>query len=62
MLWCNFTDGIPYDGVATSTVVSIHLSVTIIFSILATGGIVFAIVCAILSLNFRKKKWVWFYL
>ena len=48
-------DGIPYDGVATETVVSTHVSVTTIFIILATCGIVFATVCVVLNIFFRKK-------
>ena len=38
--------------------VSVHLSVTVIFSILATAGIAFAVVCLIFNCIFRNRKYV----
>ena len=35
-----------------------YLSLTVIFSILATAGIVFAVACLAFNFIFRKKKWV----
>ena len=52
-------DGVPYDGVPTKKLVSIHPSLTVIFSILATCGIVFAVVCLFLNIHFRNKRWEW---
>ena len=49
---------IPYDGVPTEEVVSVHLSLTVIFSILATAGIAFGVVCLAFNFIFRNKKWV----
>ena len=37
---------------------SVHLSVTVIFSILATAGIAFAVVCLIFNFTFRNRKYV----
>ena len=47
---------IPYDGVPTEKEVSVDLSLTVIFSILATAGIVFAVACLVFNFIFRKKK------
>ncbi len=49
-------EGVPYDGVPLNFTVSVHLSVTVTFSILATFGIVFAIICLILNIAYRKTK------
>ena len=48
----------PYDGVPTEKEVSVDLSLTVIFSILATAGIVFAVTCLAFNFIFRNKKWV----
>ena len=47
---------IPYDGVPTEKEVSVDLSLTVIFSVLATAGIVFAVVCLVFNFIFRDKK------
>ena len=47
---------IPYDGVPWEQVVSLHLSVTVIFSILATAGIAFAVACLTFNCMFRNRK------
>ena len=39
-------------------VVSVRLSLTVIFSILATAGIAFAVACLIFNCMFRNKKYV----
>ena len=49
-------DGVPYDGVPMESIVSLHVSLTVIFSVLATCGIVFALVCITLNTHFRDKK------
>ena len=49
---------IPYDGVPLEQVVSVHLSVTVIFSVLATAGITFAVACLIFNFIFRNRKYV----
>ena len=48
----------PYDGVPLEEVVSVHLSLTVIFSILATAGIAFAVACLIFNWIFRNRKYV----
>ena len=49
-------DLIPYDGVPTEKEVSVNLSLTVIFSILATAGIVFGVVCLVFNFIFKDKK------
>ena len=51
-----FPDGIPYDGVPIEVVVTVGLSVTVIFLFLATAGIVFAVACLVFNFIFRNKK------
>ena len=53
---CLSVDGVPYDGVPIEKIVSLHVSLTVIFSILATSGIIFAVVCVVLNTHFRDKK------
>ena len=45
----------PYDGVPTEEVVSVDLSLTVIFSVLATAGIVFGVACLVFNFIFRNK-------
>ena len=47
---------IPYDGVPLQEQVSVDLSLTIVFAILATAGIVFAVACFAFNCIFRNKK------
>ena len=47
---------IPYDGVPTEEVVSVDLSLTVLFSVLATAGIAFGVVCLVFNFIFRDKK------
>ena len=47
---------VSYDGVPTEKDVSVDLSLTVIFSILATAGIVFAVTCLVFNFIFRDKK------
>ena len=47
---------IPYDGVPEEKEVSVDLSLTVIFFILATAGIVFAVACLVFNFLFRNKK------
>ena len=51
-----YTDGIPYDGVPINQIVSIHVAVSVIFFVLATVGIAFAVFCIIFNFIFRNKK------
>ena len=39
-------------------VLSVHLSLTVIFSILATAGIAFAVACLIFNFMFRNRRCV----
>ena len=47
---------VPYDGVPTEKEVSVDPSLTVIFSILATAGITFGVVCLVFNFIFREKK------
>lgn len=49
---------IPYDGVVLTEQATVDISVTIIFAILASGGLVFAAFCLVFNFIFRKKKQV----
>ena len=60
LVYTHPTDGlIPYDGVPVEEDVSVTLSVTVIFFILSSAGIVFAIVCLIFNFIFRNRKWAY---
>ena len=56
------SDGIPYDGIPIEEVVTVSVVATVIYIILATAGIIFAAICILFTLIFRKKKQVfnWF--
>ena len=56
MLQNYFTDGVPYDGVPEDKVERIHSSITVIFCLLSTCGIVFAISCMLFNFKYRNKK------
>ena len=47
--------GIPYDGVPNEEVVSVSLGLAVVFFILATAGILFALACIIFNFVYRKK-------
>ena len=47
---------VPYDGVPLEEDVSVDLPLTIIFSILATAGIAFAVACLSFNCIFMNKK------
>ena len=52
----NNTDGVPYDGVPQNFVERIHTAVTVVFCLLSTAGIVFAIACLYYNFLYRDKK------
>lgn len=54
----SITDGVPYDGVPENEVVTVHTSVTVIFVLMATAGLIFTILCLIFNFVFRKRKLV----
>jgi len=51
-----FIDGVPYDGVPIEIIIAEHISVTVIFYLLAISGIIFSVTCGGLHIYFRKKK------
>ena len=48
--------GIPNDGIAIEEVVTVSLSLTVVYVILATAGIVFAVLCLSFNLLYKQKK------
>ena len=48
-------DGIPNDGVPIEDVVTVSLGITVVYTILAVVGIVFAIGCLLFNLVFRQR-------
>ena len=51
-------DGIPNDGNPIPEVVTVALGLTVVYLILAVAGVVFATVCLVFTLVFRKRKLV----
>ena len=54
--YLSLTDDIPHDGAPEEVVVTNHISATVIFISLATGGLTFTLVCLTFNFIFRKKK------
>ena len=48
--------GIPYDGKPTEITRTVDISLTVIFIVLSTVGIIFAIICLIFNFVFRERK------
>jgi hypothetical protein len=48
--------GTPYDGRPVEIIEAVNISLTVIFIVLATAGIVLAIVCLIFNFIFRERK------
>ena len=48
----------PYDGVPVEKNVTVSIAVTVLFSVLATAGIILAIFCLIFNIAFRNEKFV----
>lgn len=49
-------DIIPYDGVPLEEVVTISIYITVVYSILAAAGILFAVVCLAFICTLRTRK------
>ena len=50
------TDGIPNDGIPIEEVVTVALPLTVVFAVLATAGLLFAVVCLAFNFAFRKRR------
>ena len=48
--------GVPYDGVPVVEVITTHVGLSVIYIIICTGGIIFAVICFIFNFMFRTKK------
>ena len=53
-----FLDGVPQDGVRINTTVTIHVATTVIFTVLASSGIAFTVICLVFNCYFRNKMYV----
>ena len=49
--------GIPYDGSRVPIERHVSTEVTVVLSILATGGIAFSVVCLFFNFAFRNRKY-----
>ena len=49
---------VPYDGVPEKKIETVHISVTVVFIVLACCGMVFAVVCITFNFVYRKSKYV----
>jgi hypothetical protein len=49
-------DGIPYDGTPVEIIETVDISLTVIFTVLSTIGIVFTIVCLAFNFIFKDRK------
>ena len=50
------SDGTPTDGVPIVNIVTVALPISVLYTILAFGGIVFAVACMIFNYIHREKK------
>ncbi|CAI8020636.1 Gamma-aminobutyric acid type B receptor subunit 1 [Geodia barretti] len=52
----HFPEGIPNDGMAIEDVVTVSVALTVVYVILATAGLVFAVACILFNIIFREKR------
>jgi len=57
LLW-TVADGVPYDGAAVEVLHTNHEALMAIYSIAASAGLVYATLCLLFNVIFRKRKWV----
>ena len=56
---CNYQlikGGVPYDGFPDERIHQTPLPIAIIYSIMATVGLIFAITCLVFNVVFRQKR------
>lgn len=58
LLYCADTGGSPSDGSPTEITRTFHIGLIVVFDVLATLGIIFAIICFLFNLIYREKKYV----
>lgn len=51
----------PYDGIPEKEIVSVHLSLLIIYSILSLAGLIYTVICLIFNIVFRNQKYYYYY-
>jgi hypothetical protein len=56
MTFYSVVDGIPPDGAPLQVINTFHIALVVIFYLLATTGIIFAVGCFLFNLIFRKRK------
>jgi gamma-aminobutyric acid type B receptor len=52
----SFPEGIPNDGIPIEDVVTVSVALTVVYVILATAGLVFAVACILFNIIFREKR------
>ena len=56
IFYFSYSGDVPYDGSAVDAVHRNHIAMEVIYSILATAGLVFTVVCFLFNLFFRNTK------
>ncbi|CAI8029903.1 hypothetical protein GBAR_LOCUS16974 [Geodia barretti] len=52
----SFPAGIPNDGIPIEDVVTVSVALTVVYVILATTGLVFAVGCLLFNIIFRQRR------
>ena len=52
----NHTDGVPPDGTPVKIINTFMKELVVIFDVIAIAGIVFAVICLLFNVIFRKRK------
>ena len=54
--YCILDGVIPYDGIPIKEFVAVAIPVTVIYVVLASTGIIFAMICLVFNYMYRNKK------
>ena len=46
----------PYDGVTEIRIATVNLSITVLFTLMNIGGLLFALICFVFTIVCRKTK------
>lgn len=46
----------PYDGVTETRIVTVNVSITVLFTLVNSGGLLFAVTCFVFTSVCRKNK------
>lgn len=56
LLYFTLTDGVPPDGTPLKVFNGVHITITVVYDVLAIVGIMLAITCVIFNVVFRDRK------